>query len=385
MEATSARSWAVRNLHALTGLVCARPDATSGRLVSVDAARAAAVLGMLLVNNRSSAGTPPIWTSHAPGEGIYFADLVFPAFLFMVGVSMALSFSRRSEQPPLRVWGHFAARVLLLVVIGIVLNYYRYGEPVRIPGVLQRIALASALAAPFARKDSFRVLAAAALMLLVHTALLLKAGGPGVVPGSFGDVDTIARLVDVRAFGVEHIYRSRFDPEGLLGVISSAGHVLLGVVLGRALVRPADWKRLCAATALAGAAVLAGLGMSPYVPIVKDLWTASFVLVTSGGTALVVIALYLLGDVLRGARVLAWATPPGRNAIALYVGSLSLDLWLRTQHVGPDTGSAHATLSAGFVGAFGDVWGALGYSLAHVVLWFAVAAVLDRSRIYIKL
>ncbi|MDO8987936.1 MAG: heparan-alpha-glucosaminide N-acetyltransferase domain-containing protein [Coriobacteriia bacterium] len=162
------------------------------RLVSVDALRGIAIVGMLLVNNRAVGGTNPLPFEHVDWEGLRFADMVFPWFLFVAGVGMALSMAGRPDRPALKIYRKFASRVVALLAIGLVLNYYKYGDPLRYMGVLQRIALAGALAAPFARKKPVCAMLGAALFLLVHRKLLLSAAPAGVIPGSFGAEGSIA-------------------------------------------------------------------------------------------------------------------------------------------------------------------------------------------------
>jgi len=356
------------------------------RLVSLDALRALSIGGMLLVNNHARAGTPPEWLSHAPWEGLRFADMVFPAFLFVAGVSLAFSFGRRAVQHPVRVWAHFLFRVVALVGIGLALNHFTYGDPLRIPGVLQRIGLALLLAAPFARLKPGWILSVALVLLVAHSAALLWIVPPGAPDPALRSLEALPRWIDHTVFGVEHLHPSGFDPEGLLGVLSSAGQVLLGAALGRVLhERPRDGRWLVYLGVISFAVFVAGWALDAYVPVVKRLWTASFVLVTSGGTALVLLGLYAVGDWLRGERLIAWLTPLGRNALAAYVGASALTLWLHVTGPAGEATDAIGALSAGFVAAFGPVTGAVAYSAAHVVVWYAVTSALDRSRIYLKL
>ncbi|MDP2232367.1 MAG: heparan-alpha-glucosaminide N-acetyltransferase domain-containing protein [Actinomycetota bacterium] len=358
------------------------------RLVSVDALRGIAIAGMLLVNNHAGGGTNPLPFVHVDWEGLRFADMVFPWCLFVAGVGMALSMAGRPDRPALKIYTKFASRVVALLAIGLVLNFYKYGDPLRYMGVLQRIALAGALAAPFARKKPVYAVLGAALFLLVHTKLLLSAAPAGVIPGSFGAEDSIAYWVDVRFLG-EHLYRGGFEPEGLLGVISSAGQVMLGIAAGRWLIDHPRTSRGALGLAVGGLVTLiAGLVIEPYIPIVKNLWTASYVLTTTGLAALLLAALYYLGDVLRGERLLLPLTPPGKNALAIYVGSSALLVWMKAFEFTPAVGEAtnlHVYISTIALNALGPTTGSITYAGLHLLLWYAVAAAMDKSRIYIRL
>lgn len=255
-------------------------------------------------------------------------------------------------------------------------------------GVLQRIALASAIAVPFARKKPIWAVLGAVLMLLIHTRLLLMAAPAGVVPGSFGAEDSFAYWLDVRVLG-EHLYRGGFEPEGLLGVISSAGQVMLGIAAGRWLV---DNDRRVRGPVLLGVAglvtLIAGLATEPYIPVVKNLWTSSYVLVTSGMAALLLAAMYFMGDVLRGERLLAPLTPLGKNALAIYMGSSALLIWMKAHTFTPAVGqptNLHTYLSTIATNGLGPTTGSIVYAGMHLVLWYAVAAALDKARVYIRL
>ncbi len=364
------------------------PAEEKRRLVSVDTLRAIAIGGMIIVNSAAAGTVNPAPFVHAEWEGLTFADSVFPWLLFVSGVGMALSMAGRPERPALKVYTKFASRVIALLVIGLVMNFYKYGEPLRYMGVLQRIALAGALAVPFARKKPVYALLGAALMLLVHTRLLVSAHPGAVVPGSFGAEDSIAYWVDVRFLG-EHLYRGGFEPEGLLGVISSAGQVMLGIAAGGWLLAYPRRMRAPVGLAVAGTFILiAGLAMEPYVPVIKRLWTSSYVLITSGFAALLLAGLYLVGDVLRGERVLLPLTPLGKNALAIYVGSTALLVWMRGHEFTPAVGTPmnlHSYVSVFTTSALGPTLGSLAYALLHLLLWYAIAAALDKARIYIRL
>lgn len=386
---SSMRRWAMRARLLLERLAPPK-DAERRRIVSVDAVRAIAIGGMLMVNNAAYGAEGELQFHHVWWEGLRFADVVFPAFLFVAGVSMALSYDRRGDQPPLRIWTHLLSRVVALIAIGLVLNYYKYGVPLRYAGVLQRIALASLIAAPVVRKHPAYAVLGAGLFLYLHTAFLLRAQAPGVVPGSFDFETSIALWIDRTAFGIEHLYRQRLDPEGLLGVLSSAGQVMLGIAVGGVIARwPRNWRTPAYSLIAGFALVVAGFWLEPYVPIIKNLWTASYVLLTSGLTLMVLASFYALADLYPFDRPIKWLSPLGRNALAVYVGSIAMALWLQSIVVDPNALpaplTAYATLSIAFMATFGEYWGAVSFSAMFVVVWYAIAAALDQSRIYIKL
>jgi predicted acyltransferase len=328
----------------------------------------------------------PATLRHATWHGITFADTIFPSFVFAAGVAMALSAARVPAEGRHAATRRLLVRVALLFAIGIVTNVLfalAVGSPgLRIPGVLQRIALSSLLAWPFARGRVRTVLAAAAAFLLAHSLLLLVFTPAGVPLRLAAPGATAAAWLDRLLLGPG--YGSGLDPENLLGTLSSAGGMLLGVAAGRVIVDRGD-RQVWPVLAMGGAVALAlGVAANPWLPVNKRLWTATFVLVVSGADALLLGALHEVVDQ-RGHRWLARPVLPlGRNALALFVGSellAALLLWIRV----PDGTSLYAALSQGLVDALGGPAGSVSFALANVALWWAVAIALDRRDIYIRL
>ena len=270
------------------------------RLLSLDVLRGATVAGMILVNSVAamhySAGAqvfPALL--HARWQGLTIADLVFPAFLMMVGVAIPFSLRDRrlTGEQVLRI----AARTGRLLLLGFVLsNLYWFQDFAsgewRLFGVLQRIGLVyGACALLFlAAGPRVRLTVVVAVLLLYWPLTLLPApdGSP---------TDLLVRGRNFVAFidrwlSAPHIYvqgPDGYDPEGWLGTLPAIAHGLIGVAIGERLARGGHAAR---ALLLAGAAMLAtGLAWSFAFPVIKDIWSSSFVLVTAGVTT---IALGLL-------------------------------------------------------------------------------------------
>jgi len=349
------------------------------RLASVDALRGLTVAAMLLVN------TPGDWSHvyapllHAEWHGCTPTDLVFPFFLFIVGVSTALGVVPRAEAGVpravlLRGVAWRAAKIVLLGVALHLLAFWLLDRPhVRVWGVLQRIGVCFAVAGVLALYLRPRAQwAAIAALLLGYWALLAPAG--------YAPYTNLAARVDTALFAPwvyqwDAVAGRGQDPEGLLSTLPAIATTLLGVRAG-AWLRAGALGRLVAAGALA---VPAGLLWAHAFPLNKALWTSSYVLFAGGCAALALAACHALVD-RRG-----W--PPlgrrfGVNAIAAYAGAAVMTyLLLGLGWMGP-------VYQAGFAGwmtpRFGPYVPSLAFALAFVGLWWCVAWAMDRRGWYLK-
>ena len=297
------------------------------RIESLDVLRGLAVAGMIVVNN------PGDWTAvypqlqHAYWFGLTFADLVFPAFVFSMGVVLPVAVGRRREAGASLsdLYRHIGFRVVSLIALGLLLNTataWPHITPLRIPGVLQRIALAYLVGSVVVlHVRPARWLVVAAVLLIGHWALLMLVPFRGHAAGTLAPDDNLARFVDTHVFGA-HALAIPIDPEGLLGTLTASATAVLGAVAGMRIRRqPGDAIR---ARALAGGGIVAVAGgwlWSLVLPVSKPLWTGSFVLVTAGITAVALSAIYFVVDVRgwrRWSRPFAWL---GANALVIYVAS----------------------------------------------------------------
>lgn len=314
-----------------------------GRSLAVDAVRGLAVAGMIFVNNPGDWRhlAPPF--AHAAWHGWTPTDLVFPAFLFLVGTSAVFSLSRRREEgasvPSLL--GHVAKRGFVICIIGWALALFPFGihkivsdgfgawwpylwdriEHLRLPGVLPRIGLAYALgaAALMGLRTRTAVALAIAALLGMHTALLLSLG-------ALGPAENLQRTLDLALIGENHLYRSEpTDPEGLLSTLTAVGSLLFGALAGGVLRADGCGRSRARTLLLAGvAAAIAGQLGHLWLPINKKLWTGSFVLLTAGLTACALGAATYLVDERRWSRPFAPLIVFGRNPLAAFVISGAL-------------------------------------------------------------
>ncbi len=264
------------------------------RVASLDAFRGFAIASMVLVNN------PGDWANlygpldHAQWNGWTFTDLVFPFFLFAVGMSMAISLERRARmgEAPGKLMRSIARRAAVIFAVGLLLNLFPAFDfsTVRIPGVLQRIALTILIAAPFAiRADAKTIALSVAILMGVYTALMLFVPVPdpdGVVAaGVLGPGRDFGAWLDRSLLGGHLWAKSRtWDPEGLVSTLPAACSVLFGVAAGRWLLRAAGGLATSALLLAAGIAALAtGLALDAvFIPINKNLWTPSYCIFMTG-------------------------------------------------------------------------------------------------------
>ena len=303
------------------------------RLVSLDVFRGLTVMLMTIVNNPGNWGHiyPPL--EHAEWNGCTPTDLVFPFFLFIVGVSLAyaLAGARRDRAPLAPVLARVAKRAAILFGLGVLTSLYPHFDfgTVRVMGVLQRIALVYFGCSAIYLVSGWRTQVMLLVVFLVgYAALMQLVPVPGVGPANLAPTTNLGAWLDRTVLTEPHLWKTSrtWDPEGLLGTLPALGTGLLGLLAGQWL-RWSGPARLTkpAGLALAGAlAVALGLVWNPWFPINKALWTSSYVLF-AGGLALGLLALlYWLCDVRGYRRGLGPVLAFGVNAIAVFFGSAIL-------------------------------------------------------------
>jgi predicted acyltransferase len=365
------------------------------RLESLDAFRGLTIAAMLIVNNPGSWASIYAPLQHAEWNGWTPTDLIFPFFLFIVGVSMTFSFTAAVARGATR--GGLLARSLkraaILFGLGLLLQGFpRYDlSTLRIPGVLQRIAiafLAASIVYLYARTRARAAIAAA--LLLGYWALVTLVPVPGSGAGLLEPGRDLGAFIDRAVFGTSHLWASSrtWDPEGLLSTIPAIATTISGVLAGEWIRSDREPTGTTAGMLIAGTVALAvGVAWGALFPINKSLWTSSYVVFTSG-MALIVLALcYWLIDV-RGWR--RWAAPFvafGMNAIAAFFLSGLLARIMGLVHVG--VGDGAPTLKGWIYARFFTSWASpinasLAFALAFTAFWLAIMGVLHRHRIHIR-
>ncbi|MGZ3184432.1 MAG: acyltransferase family protein [Telluria sp.] len=359
---------------------------TSQRLVSLDAFRGFTIAAMVLVNNPGDWNNLYPQLEHAKWNGWTFTDLIFPFFLFISGVSMALSLGRLAEEgaPKGALLRKLARRAALIFLIGFLLNlvpYFNWAH-VRIPGVLQRIALCTLAAGPILVYTQWRgQLAWAFGLLALYSWLMLGFGElePGRDFGSWVDRLLIS--------GHMWVQTRTWDPEGLTTTLCAISTLLFGAQAGR-LLRSELPRTEQVVWLLLGGLVFFWLGAAldaVLIPINKSLWTPSYCLLTAGLASVMFAAFYWLLDVNPYARLrerAAWWTRPfviyGMNALFIFAFSGLVAKMLGFMKLGPALYGPIRALPLGAVNT------SLLYALAFNACMFAVAWVMWRRQWFVK-
>ena len=362
----------------------------TNRLVSLDVFRGITIAGMVLVNN------PGTWEyvygplRHAEWHGWTPTDLVFPFFVFIVGVAIPLAFAKRLESGGSKrdIYIKIIKRTLIIFAIGLFLNglpYFGLAE-YRIPGVLQRIAICYFFASIIFLNTKLRTQIAITIgLLLVYWFLMKVIPAPGYAAGDLTKEGSLASYVDRIVFG-KHVWAQAavYDPEGLLSTIPAIATAMMGVLTGTWLRTEKSRIEKTAGMFVIGAVCVAiGWCWNAFFPINKALWTSSYVLFT-GGLALQFLALcYWLIDI-KGYR--RWAKPFevfGLNAIALYVVADVIAIFLGTVKVGGDSlgGWIYAHLFASWASPLNA---SLAFALCFVLVCLALMWILYSRKIFLK-
>lgn len=313
------------------------PPTTNNRLVSLDAFRGAVIAGMILVNSPGRWAYVYSQLKHAQWNGWTFADTIFPAFLFIAGVSISFSLSRRLEsgEAASRLLPKIMRRSLIIFILGLLLNAVLdfHISTLRIPGVLQRIAVCYFAASVIAMRTGVKGQAAWTVGLLAAYWLLMELYPvPGIGAGSFEPGRNFASYVD-SLFLEGHMWSNyrTWDPEGIVSTIPSVATTLLGILAGH-FMRSGYSEEMKTAGMLCMGAALMVLGevCSIWLPINKNLWTSSYAIFMAGISLTGLAMFYWIIDVKGFKR---WAAPFlifGMNAITAYMFSMLLIIALRT-------------------------------------------------------
>ena len=367
-------------------------EVRSSRIVSLDVLRGLTIAGMIIVNNPGDYDSVYAPLAHAQWNGWTAADLVFPFFLFIAGVAIPASLSGRWL--PAAARGTLLRRVLrrslVLLAIGIFLNAFPAFDlrNLRFPGVLQRIALCYAVSAVVFLRTSETVQVTIAAGLLVGYWLLLRfVPVPGFGAGVLEPAANLAAYIDRWAFGEHHLYRTTWDPEGLLSTLPAVATMLLGVLAGHWLCSPRDGGEKAGGLVAVGVVgILAGELLDYVVPINKNLWTSSFVVLTAGFAALLLGVGYWIVDVHELRRPFLPLRMFGMNSIAVYVASSMLGAVLDEVTVQDGRGDLRRWLYRHALGHhFAPPLGSLLFALGYVMLWLAPMALLYRRSVYIRI
>ncbi len=362
------------------------------RLTSLDAFRGITIAGMILVNNPGSWQHvyPPLL--HASWHGWTPTDLIFPFFLFIVGVAMVFSFSKQLAHSDRRtIYLKILKRSAKLFALGLFLNLFpkfNFAD-VRIPGVLQRIAVCYAVASVIYLNTNLRQQISITIgILLGYWAVMMLIPVPGYGAGDLSVQGNLAAYIDYTLLK-GHMWKETWDPEGVLSTLPAIATTLTGAITGEWLRSGKDRRDIAGWMFVAGwLLIIAGLFWGIAFPINKSLWTSSYVLFTSGCALQFLGFCYWLIDV-KGYR--RWAKPAiiyGMNAIAVFVLSGILGRILIYSKISGANG-AEVSLKQWIYHNIFEQWlgslnGSLAYAVTNVLFWLAVMSILYRKKIFIK-
>jgi predicted acyltransferase len=379
----------------------ASSNSASTRLTSLDLFRGATIAAMILVNNPGN--DHPYWPlEHAEWNGWTPTDLIFPFFLFIVGVSLVFSFESRLNRGDSRaaLLRHAFRRAVIIFAIGLALNYSLVllapsaFTGLRIPGVLQRIGicyLAASILYLYARPRT-RVVVVAAL-LVGYWILMRFVPVPGFgVPGR--DIPLLHPDANLAAYldrkFLSHLWEKTRDPEGILSTLPAIATPLLGIFTGEWLrSKSTPQNKALGMLALGAVGLILGQTWGIWFPINKKLWTSSYVLFT-GGFALVCLALcYWATDIQRWRG--AWTKPFlifGRNAITAYVIAelFAISLYAFNAPLDGEMLNGQDYIFQRFFAPLGSAsFSSLLFSLAFVLLCLLPIWLMDRKKIFLRI
>jgi predicted acyltransferase len=366
---------------------------TQQRLTSLDALRGLTIIGMIIVNNPAdwSAAYGPLL--HSEWVGCTPTDLVFPFFLFIMGFSLFLSTQRRLQKGDSKglLFRHLAKRSAVIFVIGLALNGFPsyHLDTLRILGVLQRIALVNFFCGTMLiySSRSFRLFIGT-FILLVYWILL------SFIPSPLAGIPTLAyesnwvSWLDQLILG-PHTWNVMplMDPEGILSTFPAIVTALIGIEIALLFTKHTDKREKTVILFLSGFLLTAaGLIWSPVFPMVKKLWTSSYVLYTAGLAAMTLGAFYWLIDYQKKENTVKLLVAVGKNPLAIYVGSelMVMIIWMITIF-GPEkqnlNGWLFKSLQASGISAN---LASLAWALSFTALWAIIAMILYRRKIIIK-
>ena len=365
---------------------------TTQRYLALDVFRGMTIATMILVNNPGSWSHIYAPLEHSAWHGCTPTDLVFPFFLFIVGVSMFFSFSKYETKLDGKSLFKVFKRTALIFLIGLFLNSFPQWltdySKLRIMGVLQRIALAYGIGAVIVLAVNRKFLPYIAVsILLIYWGILYFFGGadPYSLSGN------IAPKFDTFFLGKAHLYQGfgiTFDPEGLLSTFPAIATVIIGYLAGN-LISGTERAKVPLKLLIYGVAGFAiGIVWGQFFPINKPLWTSSYVIYCAGWACMIMALLIWVIDLKGYSKWTSFFVVFGMNP--LFIFALS-GVWARILiriikiHEGDKIVTGYNWLYQNiFQPLAGDINGSLLFALSHIVVFWFICWVLYKKKIFIK-
>ena len=356
------------------------------RIASLDVFRGLIIALMIIVNSQNTSSYSVL--VHAAWHGCTLADIVFPSFLFIVGISLVISLNKHLNlESKKKIYYEINKRGVILFLLGIALNlfpHYEHFDSLRILGVLQRIALCYWICAYIYLNTSLKIhIALFLLIMLFYYSLMTQVAVPGTGINQLTTTGSWASYVDQWLFTSKHLLFKTYDPEGLLSTIPAIATTLVGVMIGQLLLCTLPNTKQCGLMlGLSIVFLIVGWLWGFYFPWNKSLWTSSFVFWTSGCSLAVFVCCFYLIDILGAAK---WFWPfkvLGMNALFIFIFHVVL---LKIQfNLRWGGQNAKEIISHYLFGCLYEANVVLLYSLAFLLLNFLVALFLYKKKIFIR-
>ena len=368
------------------------------RILALDTFRGATIALMIVVNNPGTWAHVYAPLRHAQWHGCTLTDLVFPFFLFIVGISMSFSFDRYDLCKTGPLFNKIIIRSISIFSIGLIINAFPFirqdwdWSSFRILGVLQRIALAYFIASFIIIRSNIKSLFQISFIILIGYWFLLYTYGYLNIVDPYALNSNLVLAIDKIILGEKHLYSGtgiQFDPEGLLSTLPSSVTVIIGFLVGTMIKTAKDHKENCKRMLIFGSLmVIVGWIWSVFFPINKQLWTSSYVLYTAGiGTIVISLMIWII-DVLEYKK---WTFPFvvfGSNSIFIFALS---GIWAKTML--KIKFALNGELISGysyfyqtiFMPLAGNINGSLLFALFHVLIFWAILFWMYKKKIFIKI
>lgn len=371
-----------------------KAELTKKRLLALDVLRGITIAGMIMVNNPGSWGYVYAPLQHAPWIGLTPTDLVFPFFMFIMGISTYISLRKYNFEFSRSAALKILKRTVVIFAIGLGISWFsllcRTGDVfpfdhIRILGVMQRLALCYGATAIIALIMKHKYIPYLIAFLLIGYFIVLITGN-----GFEYNTTNILSIVDRAVLGEAHMYKDNgIDPEGVLSTIPSIAHVLIGFCVGKLLMEVKDINEKIERLFLVGTILtFAGFLLSYGCPISKKIWSPTFVLVTCGLASSFLALLVWIIDVKGYTKWSRFFESFGVNPLFIYVmgAVLSILLGSITFTYGGETISLHGYIYNVLLRPWlGDYPGSLAFALLFVTLNWCIGYVLYKKKIYIKI
>ena len=357
------------------------------RLKSLDAFRGFTIAAMILVNY------PASWSHvfepllHAPWHGLTPTDLIFPFFLYIVGVSIVLAYTKKLHEGAdmKSIYKKIIIRSLKIFAVGILLNYIHHFKisEIRIAGVLQRIAIVFLISSFIFLLTSWKTQAwIAAGLLVFYWISMTLFPTPGYDKAMLEPGINLAAWIDSYLLPGK-MWQGTWDPEGIFSTLPAIATALLGMLTGKILTSDNTQEKKVINLFIFGFALsLAGYVWSLHFPLNKNIWTSSYVLITAGFASLTLAASVYIVDILGRDKIARIGIIYGANAITVYVlAALFAFIFYYTNW-------GEHRLSYYFMQMFSEPYLKLGsfiYALLFLAFNFIPVYILYRKKIFIKL